>query len=143
MSTVLKFQARPKCQSRENEFRDLRKSFGLSILQAAQALEVSASTLENWEQLRSFKLTIAAIESSYQRYSNNLVPGSGKNVLFGSYPLRLARMLLRLDVEQIASEFGYTEAAWLKIESNARILTEDKIEVIEDRLRAQMADLCH
>lgn len=142
MSTVLKFQARPTCQPNKNEFRDLRKSFDLSILQASQALEVSASTLENWEQLNSFKLAIAAVESSYQRYANSLMPGSGKNVLFGSYPLRLARMLLRLDVKQIAAEFGYTEAAWLKIESNARILADDKIEIIEDRLRAQMADLC-
>lgn len=64
------------------------------------------------------------------------------NVLFGAYPLRLARLILGLTVDQMAHKWGYTPAAWQKVEANVRKLDEERLRRIEHQVRSHFASRC-
>ncbi len=123
--------------------RDIRNEYGLSVVQAAKALETSPSTIEAWEahpdmgpQEKTARAKIANFVLEHGR-------DGGKNLLFGAYPLRLAREILGLSIKEMASAHGYTVPAWQKIEAHARILARDKILEIEDCVRDHFVSVCN
>lgn len=141
MATILRFTSPAGGRGGEH-LREIRKEFTFSLAQAAAALGVSASTVENWERIGSDKITSGGMRRAYSIFAEDSNWVSGNNLVFGCYSIRLARQLLELDVTEMAGEFGYTKSAWLKIEANARVLSRDKIAEIESRVRVRLAAIC-
>lgn len=141
MATILRFASPAGGQAGEH-LRDVRREFAFTLAQAAAALGVSASTVENWERTGSDRITVAAMRRAYSIFAEDSNWASGNNLVFGCYPIRLARQLLELSVAEMAVEFGYTKSAWLKIEANARCLSKDRIAEIENRVRTRLAAVC-
>jgi hypothetical protein len=64
-------------------------------------------------------------------------------MLFSVYPLKLAREILGVGIEDIAYEFGgYSKSAWQKFESNDRMLDRKILLQIEDKVRRHFSDAC-
>lgn len=141
MATILRF-TRAEDASSGNRSRDARREFGLSLAQAAKALGVSAATVENWERMDNPRVSTDRLTEAYGNFCHAANRDLGNNLLFGSYPLRLARQLLQISPEDMAEQFGYSKAAWLKLEANARPLPDSKILEIEDRVRSKLAQIC-
>jgi len=123
--------------------RDIRNEYGLSVVQAAKALGTSPSAIETWEAHPDMGPHEQIARSKIERYVLEHGRDGGKNLLFGAYPLRLAREILGLDIKGIASAYGYTVAAWQKIEANSRILDREKIHEIENRVRQHFVRVCN
>lgn len=134
MATVLQLPA----------YRRARQKFGLALTQAASALGVTPSAVETWERGASAPISVDAAEAAYAAYAENTeaLRSAGKNVLFGCFPMRVARDILQLDVEEIAAEFGFSQSYWTKIEANARCAPQHVIETLEQRVRSTMGDRC-
>jgi transcriptional regulator with XRE-family HTH domain len=141
MATILRFTTRAEADVGA-QFREARREYGLSLSQAAAALGVSPATVENWEKLGTDKLRPGDAKAAYGVATQEATAAGGNNVIFGCYPLRLARQLLQLDLDQIAAEFGYTRNAWLKLEANARFLPREKLLDLEQRIRTKLASVC-
>ena len=134
MATVLEFPA----------LRQVRKHAKLSLTQGASALGVAPSTLDAWERGNNSQVDVATAAAAYQQYKvdTESVRGAGKNMLFGCFPMRVARDILELEVGEIAAEFGYSPSFWSKIEANARCASPEIIEELERRVSARMSRLC-
>ena len=142
MATILKFAPIGDIVRAPSEFRKIRDEFGLSVLQAAEALSVSAATLENWERNGCASITALGLREKYTFCASRGSSFQGENVLFGGYPMRFGRQVLQMSVDEMGAKAGYSKAAWLKIEGNARKLPDEKVELIENLVRARMAALC-
>lgn len=138
MSTILKLPVQ------DLSLRRARHENGLSLTQAASALSVSTSTLDSWECGAKTTICARAADAAYGKYrvDTENTQHRGKNVLFGCFPMRIARDLLECDVEEIAAEVGLSLPYWRKIEANARVAPPHVIETLEGRIRAKMASVC-
>ena len=142
MATILRFEVRGDSQLGKG-LRDIRKQFGLSLAQAASAADVSPATIENWERSGGSSISPEQLSERYAAYcARSSLSRGGNNLVFGCYPLRLARQLLEVDVEELAREFGYSSSSWLKLEANVRTLPSAKIAALEEKLRQKLAQVC-
>jgi transcriptional regulator with XRE-family HTH domain len=125
-------------------FRPARQKYGLTLTQAASALGITPSVLDAWERGGDAQIDPAMAAAAFEKYAENTeaLRTSGKNLLFGCFPMRVARDLLQLEIKQIAAEFGYSPSYWSKIEANARAAPPEIIEQIESRIRDTMGELC-
>lgn len=126
------------------EFRRVRRSFQLTLTQAAGALGVTPSVLDSWERGVTAPIEVSEAAEAYETYVENTesLRTAGKNMLFGCFPMRVAREILQLDLKQISHEFGYSASYWSKIEANARVAPHEVIRELEARIKDTMADLC-
>ena len=124
--------------------RNVREEFHLTLAQAAAALEISPITLDTWEQGRKPQLPVETVESRYRLYRKNTnnCRKTGNNLIFGIFPIRIAREILGYTVKEMASEFRYSESSWTKMEANARLVPAEKINEIEGRVSAVWDSVC-
>ena len=103
MATVLNFPAS------NADLRKARHDNDLSLVQAAIALDVVPSTLDSWERGKGSGVCPDKAFLAYKEYCQNTanMRRAGKNVLFGCFPLRVARDLLDMSIAEISDEFGY------------------------------------
>lgn len=141
MATILRMDGRRPAPVRGG-LREMRKEYELSLAEAGEALGVAASTVENWERVGSPRRPPESVRASFEEYRARSPSTAGKNLLFGCYPLRLARQLLKADVQGIASMFGYSPSAWLKFEADARPLPQEKLAALEERVRRRVTEVC-
>ena len=125
-------------------FRRARRKYGLTLTQAASALGVTPSAVEAWERGGEAAIDAEAAGEAYALYAENTetLRAAGKNMLFGCFPMRVARDILQLDVNSIAAEFGYSPSYWTKIEANARCAPPHVVEILEQRIKETMGELC-
>lgn len=129
----------------EFQFMKLRESFGLTRNQAATAMGTSVATIEYWE-LNPLKgpdeLTATNTLQDFVR-ENGISFSEDKNLLYGHYPLKIARDLLSLSIDEIAKRYGYKKDAWQSFESNRRPLKREIICEIESDVRSHFNNLCN
>lgn len=121
--------------------RDIRAEYGLTILEAARALDLAASAVEQLERDEGPDISPEQVRQKYELYAatNN---SDARNLIFGHYPLRMARELLGLNIEQMAERYGYKTSSWKRIEANARPLRPGLLEEIEDQVRTRFTAIC-
>jgi transcriptional regulator with XRE-family HTH domain len=122
--------------------RALRRKYKLSLSQASFATDLSPASIENWERSPAPSPTLDHLEDLFRNYVEAKDDQSDRNLLFGCYPLRFARQLLDITPEEMGQRLGYTKATWLKFESNARLLSDDKLELVQKAVQTKMASLC-
>lgn len=126
------------------DFKRLRQEYELSMTQIAKAMEVSTATIEAWERGLNSPPDVRELEEKVAKFARSFpTRQQGRNLLFGCYPLRLARELLSYDIEKMAARFGYSKSSWTKIEANFRALSPEKLEEIEVFVRARLAEVCN
>jgi transcriptional regulator with XRE-family HTH domain len=118
------------------QLRRKREEARLTLAQAATALGISPITLDGWEQGRKPQISPEDAECAYVQFrrDTNNCRKAGNNLLFGVFPVRIARDILDLSLEEMASELGYSASSWSKMEANARIVPADKIAAIETKV---------
>ncbi|HEU0098703.1 MAG TPA: helix-turn-helix domain-containing protein [Allosphingosinicella sp.] len=118
------------------KLRGKREEARLTLAQAATALGISPITLDGWEQGRKPQISADDAERAYDRFrrDTNNCRKAGNNLIFGVFPVRIARDILELSLEEMAQELGYSASSWSKMEANARIVPADKIAQIETRV---------
>jgi len=138
MATVLTFPLQ------DSGLRKSRQAQGLSLTQAAGALGIAPATLDSWEHGNKAQIDAEVAAKAYSEYAadTEAVRNAGKNLLFGAFPMRVARDILELDIKEIAAEFGYAQSYWAKIEANARCARPEVIDELEQRIAARMSALC-
>lgn len=120
-----------------------RKHYGLTLTQAAKALNLSATQLER-EELRP-RPTIDMVQATqaFSGFVLNDADGKlGKNLLYSSMPIRVARDILGENVEQIAKRYDISPSQWKKMECHARKMPQSLIEQIESDIRKSFSALC-
>ena len=124
--------------------RDAREEQGLTLRQAATALEISPITVDNWEQGRKPQLEVDFVVEKYKDFKTNTEScwKTGNNLLLGAFPLRVARGILGLSAAEMAEKFDYSHSSWTKIEANARILPDATLRLIEDEVVAAWNSAC-
>ena len=122
--------------------RAVRSEYGLSLLQAAVALGISASAVEEMERHGDDVFAPEMVRRKYELFVGTTNFGVGKNLLFDTYPLRMARELLDLSIDEMASRFGYKPSSWKRIEMNARPLHPDILARIEAEVRHKLSSVC-
>lgn len=138
---VLLFDEAP-ASKQHNAITRIRREYGLSLLQGAKALAVSASTLERMESTKDISLGEEDLRRKFEVFVVTSGGDAGKNLLFRTYPLRLARELLKLSIPQMAARYGYAPSSWKKIEANARLIDTDRLRQIEHDVRDEFAQTC-
>lgn len=132
MSTVLNFsEVNPIAVGKK--LRVERENATLSLAQAASAIGISPITLDGWEQGRKPQICskIAAQKYTEYRIKTNYCQKSGNNLIFGVFPICIAKNILNLNTKEMAEKCGYSLSSWTKMEANIRILPEEKLKNIE------------
>jgi DNA-binding XRE family transcriptional regulator len=132
MATVLNF-------SEDNpifvgkKLRAERENSTLSLAQAAAAIGISPITLDGWEQGRKPQISShdAALKYSEYRINTNYCHKHGNNLIFGVFPICIAKNILDVSTKEMAEMCGYSLSSWTKMEANHRILPDDKLKDIE------------
>lgn len=126
------------------DFRTLRTELGLTRAQAAIAMGASPATIENWERNPDSGPNEVTATNKMQTFirENGDDATVGKNLLFGHYPLRLARELLEVSIEDIANQYGYKKSAWQRFEGNSRPLNKDILLKVESDVQFYFGELC-
>src|SRR3546814_1501490 len=106
-------------QADKFELREIRNEYGLSILQAAQALNLSSSKIEEIERSKDSTIDPISVRRDFEIFVG-LGSSAGKNLIFGHYPLRIARELLSRNLAEMAKCYVYTANSWKRIDANAR-----------------------
>ena len=132
MATVLNFLP-TDVVTLGKQLRDARVVEQLTLSQAATALGISPITLDAWEQGRKPQISVADATSRYKKYrvDTNFCRKSGNNLLFGVFPIRIAREILGVSLDEMAVKLEYSTSSWSKMEANARIVPAEKISEIE------------
>ena len=120
------------------DLRRLRKKYNLSLNEAGVALGKSAITLDLWECRDTSVLSLNDIESAYQAHRERNPLPIATNSLFGHLPLRVARVILKLSLEEMARKYGFSKAPWTKFEAEARTLCGPVKEKVEADVRERM-----
>jgi len=125
-------------------FKEIRADFTLNRAQAAVALGVSRASIENWERKPCTRHDDATITEKFQKFvlEHGEDEEIGRNLIFGRYPLRMARELLELKVGKIAEKYGYSESAWKKFEGNGRPLKAETMLALERDVRDAFLSCC-
>lgn len=126
------------------QLRRRRESAGLTMAQAAISLGISPITLDGWEQGRKPQISPEDADLSFTKFRSdtNACRRAGNNILFGVFPIRIARDILQLSLEDMANEFGYSSSSWSKMEANARIVPKDKLKQIETQVAEAWSAAC-
>ena len=124
--------------------RRRREAADLTLAQAATALGVSPITLDGWEQGRKPQISPDDADRLYHKFriDTNNCRKTGNNLLFGVFPVRIAREILQLSLHEMATEVGYSASSWTKMEANARIVPREKLEEIEARVADAWNSAC-
>jgi transcriptional regulator with XRE-family HTH domain len=123
--------------------RLIREEYGLTVIQAAAALGTTGSNVELWESKPDLGPGENFLRSQFEDFVRKNSINNVSNMLFSVYPLKLAREILGVSIEQIASEHGgYSKSAWQKFESNDRILDRKILLQLEDKVRSHFANAC-
>lgn len=122
----------------------IRLEFALPLVEAATVLGISASTLEREEAKTDASLNYNDVARKYELH---VASADGKqkrrgNLIFGSLPLKVARHILDLSIEQMARRQGYSLGHWKKIETNFRSISDERIRGIEQEVKAEFENLC-
>ena len=126
-----------------SKIKKLRDEYGLTVIQAAAALGTKSSNIELWEANSDLGPGEDYLRSRFENFVRENGASSVSNMLFSVYPLKLAREILGLSIEDIAHEYGdYSKSAWQKFESNDRILGREILLQIEDKVRAHFSNAC-
>lgn len=127
----------------EPGLRQIRQEYGLSVTQAAAALRVPAVTVERWEAIPGVGPGEEFLRYQFEEFNRTHDHTSSTNFLFGVYPLRLARELLCLSIDEISSRHNYSKSAWQKFESNDRLLDRSVLKSIEDEVSRCFIEACN
>lgn len=124
--------------------RRAREDAGLTLNQAAAAMEISPITLDGWEQGRKPQVQVAVAVAKFQRFreDTDFCWKTGNNLVFGVFPLRVVKELLEYSLEDTAKLFGYSKSSWAKMEANSRLVHPDVMTQIEDRVSAVWDAAC-
>ncbi|MBL4795964.1 MAG: helix-turn-helix domain-containing protein [Oleispira sp.] len=143
MSNVITLESVNKSHAKRN-FRAIRESYDLTQAEAAVAMGTSPATIENWERKNTAVPDLRSVKIRLQRVARRKNAGEtlGKNMLFDHYPLRMARTMLKLDLEGIAAMFDYSTTAWQRFESNNRPLNREKLDQLEEEIRKEFKKHC-
>lgn len=126
-----------------SKVRRVREEYGLSVIQAAAALDTTSSNIELWEANWDLGPGEDFLRSQFENFVRSKSAEDLSNLLFSVYPLKIAREILGLTIEEIAHQFGdYSKSAWQKFESNDRVLDRSILLMIEDRVRIHFAEAC-
>lgn len=140
---LLRQDKRTVSQQRKSVVRAMREEYGLSIIQAAAALGTTCSNVEIWEANSQIGPGEDFLRSQFEDFVRENGDKPVSNMLFSVYPLKLAREILGVGIEEIAFEFGsYSKSAWQKFESNDRILDRVILLRIEDKVRKHFSNAC-
>lgn len=122
--------------------RAVRVKHGLSIIQLAKVMGTNAANVEIWEAHPQIGPSLAEVRKRIKAYVNS---GTGinldNNVLFGVYPLHVARSLLQMRIEEIAKNNDYKKHSWEKLESNTRVAPESLLRKLEEEIRQKLKKL--
>jgi hypothetical protein len=133
----------PVPQSGKSVVRAMREDYGLSIIQAAAALTTTSNNIEIWEANPAMGPGENFLRTQFENFVRENGARAVSNMLFSVYPLKLAREILGVGIEDIAYEFGgYSKSAWQKFESNDRMLDRKILLQIEDKVRKHFSDAC-
>ena len=121
---------------------DCRKEYGLSLIQAAQALDVSPTHYERMEQGKAAPPQAEWAKMQFEIFLDQNGEDDATNLMFGTFPLRMARQLTGLSLPAIASHFGYSAATWKRFESNGRILDREKLKAVEAMVKDRLGEVC-
>lgn len=143
MSKIIKLSD-SKNAPQTRTFKEIRTDFGLSRAQAALALDVSRASIDNWERKPCTNLDDVKITANFQTFAAKHGDDEGlvRNLIFGRYPLRMAREILELKVAEVADKYGYSESAWKKFEANGRPLKAEIMQELERDVRAAFISCC-
>ncbi len=122
--------------------RAVRQEYNISLLQFALVLETPCSQVQIWEVQPPSSLSENEVRLKIEVYLH-----SGRdvrrdnNVLFGVYPISIARQLLLLSLEEIAKLCGYTSNSWKKIEANTRPVRHEVMNLLEELIKTKLVEL--
>ena len=123
--------------------REIRHEFGLSVTQAAEALSVSTHTIESWERNTRTAPNAITLNNAFQDYlRSSPVMNADNNVLFDTFPLKTARLILGLSVQDIAKKFGHSSSTWSKFECNQRKLDSETLRMVEQEVKLEFDSAC-
>lgn len=142
MSTVIPLFDEAQASEQRSVIALARREYGLSVAQGARALNVSPATLERMEASSIYTIDEDDVRRKFEVFIVTEGGDAGKNLLFRTYPLRVARELLKLPIPQMAARYGYASSTWRKIEANARLIDTDKLRQIEHDVRDEFAQTC-
>lgn len=124
--------------------RSARDMHGLTLRQAAAALEISPITLDGWEQGRKPQMDVDVVNIKFEEFKSKaeFCWKTGNNLLFGAFPLRVARDILGLSASEMAEELMMSHSSWTKMEANARIVPDSTLSLIEGRVLYALQAAC-
>jgi transcriptional regulator with XRE-family HTH domain len=126
-----------------SKVKQLREEYDLTVIQAAAALGTNSGNIELWESDIELGPGENFLRSRFEDFVRKNSASSVSNMLFSVYPLKLAREILDLTIEDIAQEYGdYSKSAWQKFESNDRVLDRKILLRIEDKVRTHFSNAC-
>ncbi len=123
------------------DLKRCRNENGLSVAQAAAALNISIASYERMEQGVAAPPQQIWVETSFSVYFDQNANSVVGNFVLGAFSLRFARELLGESIEGISERYGYSINSWRKFESNGRILKSEIVVDIESRIKSKMADI--
>lgn len=126
----------------ENSLYDARKRYGLTLLEAARALGTSPTRLEREEGRRVPTIDAGKAAAKFEIFRAEGQGSAGKNLLFGVLPLRAARDILDMSVDDIASKYGLSPSHWRKLECHAREVSPDMLNRLERDVRQSFESIC-
>lgn len=140
--SVLSLHREEKAASK-NALYLARKTYKLSLSQAAKALRLSPTQVERDELRETPQLDVRRAEQAFEVFiaTNNLMK-DGKNLLFGYMPLRVARDVLDMPVDEIAKKYRMSPSQWRKMECHARTLETSLLDEIEKDIVSHFDGLC-
>jgi hypothetical protein len=142
MATVTALLREEKIDSK-NPIYFARKENGLSLLQAAKALDTSPTKLEREELNPSGAVDVNKARTAYQLFVARNPPAAGKNLLFGSISLRIARDIMGDSVESFSTKYKISPSHWRKLECHAREIEPELLRQIEADVRKSFAKICN
>ena len=123
-----------------NVLQALRKDYGLTLVDAAAALGKTATQLERLEYRHPNEVPVSWVVQRFEMCSGTEKTPSNK--LFLRFPLRMARDVLGLSVEEISSRYGASPSQWRKFECGARCLDKNIQQRVENDVIKVFKSIC-
>jgi DNA-binding transcriptional regulator YiaG len=120
----------------------LRGEYRFTVVDAASALATTSANVEHWEANPGLGPQEDLVRASFEDYKHSGKRGERSNLIFGTYPLKLAREILGLNIDEIAASHGYKRSMWQKFESNDRELDRGVLLRLEDDVREHFLAAC-
>ncbi len=142
MNMIYKLEKELGQFSSEWKLKDCRKIYGFSVVQAAAALNVSPATYERMEQEVIAPPTQEWTEGQFDVFLDREDVTATGNYVLNAFPLRVAREVIGLSVEQMADMFHYQPSTWRKFEANARKLKPETLGEVGQMVRDRFDSVC-